>query len=316
MSTKRRDFLQLTGSAVLMLLLAPQLLSCKTGTGSSPVIDQALSFIVPPGVDYKLNHVGGNVWTFVQRGGTIGVYASKDGICVIDTQFPTQAENLINQIKSISERKIDVLINTHHHGDHTAGNSAFEGLINTHVTHTNAIANQIRSAKENKQEGIQVYASTLFDTEWSSKLGAETVRMNYYGAGHTNGDAVTTFENANVVHMGDLVFNRRFPFIDKSAGANITNWVSILDQVIKDHNTETKYIFGHSDGGFPITGTQEDLRAFQNYLEKLLVFGAENIKAGKTLEEIKASTRGIPGAEEWRGRGVDRSLDAVYEELG
>jgi len=140
--------------------------------------------------------------------------------------------------------------------------------------------------------------------------------MNYFGAAHTDGDAITHFENANVVHMGDLIFNRRFPYIDKSAGANISNWITVLDKVLNKFDNETKFIFGHSDNGYDITGGKEDIKAFQGYLASLLNFGRQSIQSGKTLKELKSEVNTIPGAPEWKGKGIERSLDAVYTELG
>jgi glyoxylase-like metal-dependent hydrolase (beta-lactamase superfamily II) len=148
------------------------------------------------------------------------------------------------------------------------------------------------------------------------KVGSESVTMRYLGAGHTNGDAIIHYEEANIVHLGDLIFNRRFPYIDKSAGADIKNWVMILEKVGKIFDKNTQYIFGHSGDNYDVIGTYDDVLAFKNYLEKLLDFGKSSIAAGKTLEQVKASTTSIPGAEEWKGEGISRSLDAVYAELG
>ena len=321
MSNNRRNFLKNSSSAALALVLFPHLFSCKSGTPSDAAVTKAVEkaskilFDVPAGVDYKLNNITGNVWTFVQRGGTIGVYIEDGAVCVVDTQFKLQSNNLIGQIQSKTSNKIDLLINTHHHGDHTAGNIAYKGLIKEHVAHTNAVDNQRKSAESRNIVDKQMFADTVFDKEWSSKLGSETVKLKYYGAGHTDGDIVTTFENSNVVHMGDLVFNRRFPYIDKANGANVINWVNVLDQVIADNNAETKYIFGHSDGGYDITGGQEDVRAFQKYLEQLLVLGTNCKKQGLSLEKAKETIKSVPGAEEWKGPGISRSLDAIYEEL-
>ena len=321
MSNPRRAFLKNSSSAAVALMLFPHLFSCKSSSSSEATIQKAVEkaaqimFNVPPGSDYKMENIQGNVWTFVQRGGTIGLYMDQQSCCVIDTQFPKQVQNLIDQIQSKRNNNIDLLINTHHHGDHTGGNKAFEGIINEHVAHENAIANQKKSAESRNIMDKQLFANTSFTEQWTKQVGDETVQLKYYGAGHTDGDIVSTFVNSNVVHMGDLVFNRRFPFIDKANGANIGNWVSILDAVINDNNAETKYIFGHSDGGYGITGTTEDVRAFQQYLEQLLVFGEQCKKQGLSLEEAKEKTKIIPGAEQWRGNGVSRSIDAIYEEL-
>ena len=207
------------------------------------------------------------------------------------------------------------MINTHHHGDHTSGNIAFKGIVDTHVAHNNSKANQERVAKARNVEDQQLYPTSLYDTEWSKKVGQETLRLHYFGAAHTNGDSVIHFENANVAHMGDLMFNRRFPYIDKSSGASISGWIDVLDEVRKHFDKDTLFIFGHSGNGFEVTGNLEDIKAMRNYLRKLLKFGKKSIKAGKSQEEVLKGLEMFPGAPEWKGRGIERNISALYQEL-
>lgn len=320
-SDSRRKFIKNGSQMGLVLLLAPQLIACK---GKSEVaataemneeLKKLMDFSTVGDESYKIRNLAGNLWTFEERGGTIGFYVADDGIAIVDTQFPEQSQHLVDAIRAQTDRSIDLLINTHHHGDHTSGNTVFKELVKDSVAHSNSKKNQLSRAESSDKVDQIFLPETVFEDSWKTNIGSETVLMNYYGAGHTNGDAITTFVNTNAVHMGDLVFNRRFPYIDKSAGANIQNWIVILDKVLESHNTETKYIFGHSDNGCDVVGNHEDIKAFQNYLERLLEFGEKSIKAGKTLEELNAEMTIIPGAEEWKGDGISRSLDAVYQEL-
>jgi cyclase len=243
---------------------------------------------------------------------------SKSGLVVVDSQFPAPAQNLVNELKKRSEKPFDLLINTHHHGDHTGGNIVFKGLVNHVVAHQNSAANQKRTIEEAIKAGRktteQYYPDTTFEKKWKYKSGDDHIKAHYFGAGHTNGDAMIHFEDQYVVHMGDLVFNRRYPFIDKSAGADIQSWIKVLDKAMHTFGQKTSYVFGHAFDPEKIVGTQEDLKAFQNYLEKLLQFVGAEIKAGKSKEEIMKATQ-IPGAEEWKGDGISRSLDAAYIEL-
>ena len=211
---------------------------------------------------------------------------------------------------------MDMLINTHHHGDHTGGNIAFKGLVKKVVAHENSKANQMRVAKARDQEIGQLYPDKTFTTEWSERVGKEIITAKYFGPAHTDGDAIIHFENANVAHMGDLMFNRRFPFIDRSAGASIKGWIRVLKKARKTYDKDTLFIFGHAGEGHEITGTHADLKAFENYLKRLLQYTKKQIKAGKTLDEIKAAgITTIPEAEEWTGRGIERSLQSAFEEL-
>jgi glyoxylase-like metal-dependent hydrolase (beta-lactamase superfamily II) len=159
-----------------------------------------------------------------------------------------------------------------------------------------------------------LFADTVFNDQWKTKVGSHRINAQYYGAGHTNGDAIIHFEDANIAHMGDLMFNRRFPFIDRTAGANIRSWIQVLDKAMNKFDSDTLFIFGHSLDPEKVTGKKEDLKAMQNYLEKLLLFVANQKKAGKSKEEILKATS-IPGAEDFKGQGIERSLTAAYDEL-
>jgi glyoxylase-like metal-dependent hydrolase (beta-lactamase superfamily II) len=302
MHFNRRQFICTSGFALgATLLPAP--------AGLRPVGLQNL--LAPAG---EMKTLRNNVGIFTERGGTIAWMIDNQGIVVVDTQFPDTAPHLIEEIRKQNERKIDLLINTHHHGDHSGGNIAFKGIVEKVVAHQNSKASQQRVAIANKTEDKQLYPDTTYDGQWSQKVGNETITLRYFGAGHTNGDSFIHFENANVVHCGDLMFNRRFPFVDRSSGANIENWVKALGKAQKTFGKDTIYVFGHAAEGFPVTGTREDLKAMQNYLSRLLKFVKKEIKAGKSKEDILKATA-IPGAPEWKGQGIERSLTAAYEEV-
>ncbi len=295
---KRREFLNTTGSLASIAWLFPAIPNVK----------------IPTGYKYEMQHLRKNVGFFTERGGTIGWLITEEHVVVVDTQFPEQSGHLVDEIKKKGMRKVDLLINTHHHGDHTAGNIVYKELTHKIVAHQNSKVNQMNSAKNRGNEDVQLYPNELYTDRWSTKIGEETITLQYFGAAHTNGDSLVHFENANVVHMGDLIFNRRFPYIDKGAGASISNWIAVLAKALKYYDQDTLYIFGHASEGYPITGGAQDLKAMQNYLDKLLVYMKAELKKGKSLEELK-NTKAIPGATEWTGRGIIRSIEAAYQEL-
>ena len=263
---------------------------------------------------FKIKLVRDNVSVFTEKGGTIGFLQTKNHFAVVDSQFQDQATHLITELKKLSENSIKYLINTHHHGDHTSGNIAFKGLVEHVVAHENSLLNQTNSAKTNKTEDKQLYPDVTFSDKWKTKIDSETIRAHYFGAGHTNGDSLIHFEHSNVLHMGDLMFNRRYPYIDKSAGANISNWISVLDKTISTFDNDTIFIFGHAFEPEKITGNKEDIKVFKDYLEKLLTQISSEIKSGKSKEEILKITS-INGVTEMKGDGIARSLTAAFEEL-
>jgi len=263
---------------------------------------------------WKIKMLTDNIGVFTEKGGTILFMIGKEGLTVVDAQFPEQSQHLIDELKKRSQLPFELLINTHHHGDHTAGNISFKGLVKNVLAHENSKANQERVAKEKKNEDQQLYPNQTYATTWSQAVGTEEIAMHYFGAAHTNGDSFVHFKNANIVHTGDLVFNRRHPFVDRSAGANIKSWIQVLDKADKTFNDKTIFVCGHAADGYDIVVNKKDIGAFKNYLSKVLEFTATEIKTGKTKEEIIKATE-IPGAPEWKGDGIDRPLSAAYEEL-
>jgi glyoxylase-like metal-dependent hydrolase (beta-lactamase superfamily II) len=254
-----------------------------------------------------------NVGTFTARGGTIGWLIAPDGIVVVDSQFPDTAQMLLDGLKTRSGRRIDLLINTHHHGDHTGGNQTLRPSVTRIVGHANQPGLQRKQAAAAKSEATQVYADETFSENWRTEVGGENVEGRYYGAGHTNGDIAIFFERANVVHMGDLMFNHRHPRVDRPGGASIRNWINVLERVTNDHDADTIYIFGHSKVGLPLTGTRANLLAFRDYFTGLLAFVQKEIAAGKSVEEVAKSPL-VPGFPEHEGAPAG-TLRMAYEEL-
>src|SRR5690606_28802507 len=115
------------------------------------------------------------------------------------------------------------------------------------------------------------------------------------------------FEKANVAHMGDLMFNRMHPVIDRANGASIANWSKVLQQVASELPSDTLYIFGHAGANHPVTGSRADLQHHANYLTALLEYVRTHVKAGKTREQVLASTDVIKGFEDY-GPLVQRPL--------
>lgn len=255
-----------------------------------------------------------NVGMFAEKGGTIAWLSNKEGIVVVDAEFPEQATHVIAKLKEQSDQPFQWLINTHHHGDHTGGNISFQGLVKNVAAHSNSLTNQRNSAIAQKKENQQLYPDTTYTDTWKIKVGDESIRTYYFGPGHTNGDSMIHFENANVVHMGDLVFNRRYPFIDRSAGASVKNWPETLEMAQKTFNKDTIFVFGHAFDPLKVIGNMQDIKAMQDFMEKLANFVQTSIKAGNSKDEI-LQAKSIPGVTDWQGDGIDRGLTAAYEEF-
>jgi cyclase len=256
-----------------------------------------------------------NVGKFTGSGGTIGWLVSKDGMVIVDSQYPESAKACLDGLRHRSARTIDALINTHHHGDHTGGNGVFRPAAKIIVAHEKVPGLQKASAAEKKDAPEPTVADTTFSESWSLDLGSEKVTARHYLPAHTAGDCIVHFQEADVVHMGDLVFDRWHPFIDRPGGASLRGWAQTLHDVAETYTSETLFNFGH---GKKVTGSREDLKEHRNYLLAVLDAARKGERAGKSLAEV-TKQNSLPGFDDYEPHGerltLTASLTAAYEEL-
>ena len=257
-----------------------------------------------------------NVGIFNGQGGTIGWLVNSDAILIVDSQNAAAAQACIDGLKERSSQAIDLLVNTHHHADHTGGNATFRPVGDSIVAHENSASWQRETTEQSGS--VDPYPDETFTEEWRTTIGDETVVAKYYGAGHTSGDVVVTFERANVVHMGDLMFNRLHPFVDRSSGARIASWIDSLGQVVAEHDADTIYVFGHGSPSAGVTGDRSELTHLRDYFSATLELTQREIQAGGSKEEI-AATESLLGFEDYVSPFPLLSLSGVlgvaYDEL-
>lgn len=273
MSLSRRQFLATSSIALAGASLSGRVLGAA---GQAPAAPPVTAF-----TDLRRG-----VGVFTGNGGNIGYFVNSSGAAVVDSQFPQTAAIALDGMKTRSPKGIDLLLNTHHHGDHTGGNKVLRPAIGRIVGHERCLANHRRVAQEQKNEADQAFADVTFTDTWSVTIGDETIRGKYYGAGHTGGDAVYTFEKANVVHGGDLFFYRAHPNIDLVAGASAVNWITVLERVTRDHDADAIYIVGHGKAG-TATAKRADILYFRDYLTAAVEHARAGLTAGRSKEEIQ-----------------------------
>jgi len=301
MSLSRRDFLASSLATVGAGVLHRPALAWVQQRGAPPVVP-------------VFTEIRRGVGFFTGRGGTIGYLINAGGVVVVDSQFPDSAKLCIDGLNERSkQRPVDRLINTHHHGDHTAGNIAFKGLAKKVVAHERA-AELLRQAAAAPNATENLLPDATFTDEWREQIGNEWVRAKYYGRAHTSGDAAISFERANVTHMGDLMFNRRVPVIDRVNGALVANWAVVLEKAVADHDSDTIFIFGHAGTDQPVTGSKADLLYFRDYLTALIAHTQAAVKAGQTKEQFTATTPTLPKFEVFGAHNA-RTLGIVWDEV-
>ncbi len=304
-SMNRRSFV-----ARSSLVLAAGLLSRSWLPGQAPA--------APTAGFHRLRR---NVGYFTGRGGTIGWLSNSEALAAIDTQFPDSAAAFLAGLPGRNDRMLDLVVNTHHHGDHTGGNPTLRPATRRIMGHEN-VPELMRAAgrRGNANATEPVVPDTTFAERWSDELGDEVITARYFGPAHTRGDIVTHLERANVIHMGDLMFNRVYPVIDRPGGASVRGWVSVLEKVVAEYPADAIYIFGHAQANSPqfgVHGARGDLLVFRDYLTALLAHVEKELAAGKSRDEVIA-LQNLPGFPDYhveRGSRLPGNLGVVYDEL-
>jgi cyclase len=307
----RRDFIRSSLAASAGLALARRI-----PAQAAPAASAATEF----------RPLRGDVGIFTGRGGTIGWLASKGALAVVDTQFPDTAVVCLRGLPGIGGRTIDATINTHHHLDHTGGNGVFKPASKVLVAQENVPRLQFEAAKRAESSvspdpaalvANQVYADTTFSDVWRRELGGEIVTAEFRGPAHTGGDAVVIFEKANVIHMGDLVFNRLYPFVDRPGGATIRGWVKALEDCSAAYPADAIYVFGHGSPRFGVTGGRADLLVMRDFFSAVLERVQAGIAAGQDKPAVVAvsSLPGFPDFDTPMPNRLGGILGAAFDEL-
>ncbi|MGI9278586.1 MAG: MBL fold metallo-hydrolase [Endozoicomonas sp.] len=276
------------------------MLSALTATNINAHDDRFKNVVIEP---VKITQ---NAYMFTGAGGNIGVSAGKDGLLIIDDQFAPLAEKVAKALEDIQSGHPRFVINTHYHGDHTGGNAHF-GQHGTIMAHHNVLK-RLSADPKVSPEALPVIT---YDQGISIHYNDDTLDVIHLGAGHTDGDSIVLWRDKSVVHMGDLFFRDRFPYVDLDAGGTVKGYRDHVATVLGMIKNDTKIIPGHG-----ALATKADLMTFKRMLDESIDWMQSSIDKRMTLSEIK--TQGVP--KEWKDWGwqfisEDRWIDTLYQDL-
>lgn len=232
----------------------------------------------PPAPSYNVSEVAGQVLLLQGKGGNIALLKGPQGMLMVDDDY----RELSPGLKAELERQggldqLKYVINTHWHGDHTQGNLEL-GQGTTIVAHDN-VRVRLSSRQEIKLFKMvsepypeEALPGITYDNTLSLHFNGEKVELVHYAGGHTDGDSIVFFRNANVVHTGDHFFNGFYPFVDVESGGNVLKMADNIKALLDVIDEETKIIPGHG----PLA-SKADLQAFH----EMLVGTAAEVKAMK-----------------------------------
>lgn len=270
-------------------------------------------------VEMKVNKVSGNVYMLEGAGGNIGVSVGEDGIVIVDDQFAPLADKIKAALKSITDKPVRFVINTHFHGDHTGSNAIFQkdapvvahDNVRKRLENGGTLGNLGSVKMEAKPEAKGALPVLTFNDSVTIHLNGEDIGVVHYASGHTDGDSIIFFPKSNVVHMGDDFVTYGFPFIDLGSGGSVKGMIDATEYVIAKLPADVKVIPGHG----PISNL-DDMRNFVKMLKDTRDVVAKAIKDGKTLEKMKEEKILEPW-KKWSGDFIssDAFIETLYNDL-
>lgn len=222
--------------------------------------------------------VSGNIHMLVGAGGNIAVSIGDDGVLIVDDQFKPLADKIQAAITELGGDTPKFLLNTHFHGDHVGGNEIF-GKAATIVAHNNVRTRLM--AKGYDKPSLPV---VTFNDSLTIHFNNDEIKVIHMPPGHTDGDAVIWFVNANVVHLGDLFFSGMFPFVDIDAGGSVKTLIMTIEDILPKLSPDVKIIPGHG----PLS-TVSDLEIYLEMLKDTYGHLKTELEAGKSVDEIQQS---------------------------
>src|SRR5262245_20577438 len=242
-------------------------------------------------VQIKVTKVSGNIYMLEGAGGNIAASVGEDGIVIVDDQFAPLAEKIQAALKSITDKPVRFIINTHYHGDHTGGNEPFSNAGSTVIAQDN-VRKRLESGgtagnggslkMENKPAVKAALPIITFENDVTVHLNGEDIRALHFPAGHTDGDAIIFFPKNKVVHMGDDFVRYGFPFIDVASGGSVQGMINAMEKTIALLPPDVKVIPGHG-----ALSNLDDVRAFVKMLKETSSVVQKAIDGRQTLEQMK-----------------------------
>ncbi|MEZ5285019.1 MAG: MBL fold metallo-hydrolase, partial [Vicinamibacterales bacterium] len=241
-------------------------------------------------------------------GGNTGVFITDAGVVVVDTKLAGWGPTILERIRTVTDKPVVTLINTHTHGDHTGSNAFFGASVDS-VVHENTKANMARMDAFTG-ENAQYLPKRTYKDRLTIGSGKDQVDLYYFGPGHTNGDTFVVFPALRTMQAGDMFPWMDAPFIDRSNGGSGREWPLSLKKALDTIRNVDTVIGGHR----PVA-TWSDLGTFQQFTADLFAHASAAKKAGRTVDQAVADTAWMRKYAGYQSTRLQAAVQAIYDEL-
>ena len=238
-----------------------------------------------------------NLYVLKGGGGNTSVFITGNGVTVVDTKNPGWGAPVLEKIKTLTNKPVTTIINTHTHGDHVSGNVEFPATVDI-IVQANTAENMKKMIPNSTAADQAVPAQTIFQQNGGKGLakhtfkdkmtvgkGADEIDLFYFGRGHTNGDAWVLFPSLRVLHAADIFSGKNIPLLDANNGGSAVEIGKSLDNAYNSLNGKYDTIVtGHANEMTPA-----DLKEYAQFNRDFVSDVQTAIKGGKSPDEVAAS---------------------------
>ena len=249
-----------------------------------------------------------NLFVIKGGGGNTAAFVTSKGVVIVDTKLANWGPAIMEQVRSVTDKPVTTIINTHTHGDHTGSNEFFPASVEV-VAQENTKTN-MEKMDAFKGDKAQFLPDKTFKDKLTLFSGADQIDLYYFGAGHTNGDAVVVFKELRVAHIGDLFARKGTPLIDTNNGGSGVAYPKTVKNAAKKIKNVDRVITGHSDV-FPWSAVAE----YAEFNKAFLDATTASMKAGKSADDTIAAFKMPDKFKDYNMGGVKDNVAKIYAEL-
>ena len=241
-------------------------------------------------------------------GGNTGVFITDTGVIVVDTKLAGWGQVLLEKIKTVTDKPVTTIINSHTHGDHTGSNSGFPASVEI-VAHENTKAN-MEKMDAFKGDNAKFLPKKTYKDKLTLGSGKNRVDLYYFGPGHTNGDTWIVYPSVRVMQTGDMFAWKDAPLLDRNNGGSGLEYAATVGKALATVKDVDTLIVGHS----PLRKVPE-LKEYQQFMSDFVAAVKQAKTAGKSVDDAAAAIDLSAKYKDYKKERYKAAIQSIYDEM-
>ncbi len=270
--------------ATLAILIAIGSVSIAVKAAQQPAPPQ------PSADNLTVEKVKDNLFVLRGGGGNTAVFVTAKGVTLVDTKNPGWGTPLLTKVKTLTDKPVTMVINTHTHYDHNSGNvempasaeivaTEMTAKLMTQMNPVSGLGATPNVFKDNPGKGMP---KRTFKDKLTIGSGADQIDLYYFGPAHTGGDAFVAFPAHRIMHAGDAFASKSLPIMDKNNGGSGVEYANTIRKAVKGVPNIDAIINGHTAANT----TPADMLQFADFVAEFVAHVQAGKKAGKPAEQV------------------------------